>query len=251
VKEYLRSNCTLVSASRKLKNTGLEFVIEAFSSIKSNVNIVGRAYMELSESSEFYYKNPNEKKVAFGLIKDFDLGIQDIAIESINLDSLPDHIKMKIKEDKPELFDEERDGFLAVDAIHSYGGKEYTLPLFYESDGTLSLYNILRYIVPVLISGGVAVIDELESGLHPLMVEKIVKLFLDPATNKGGGQLIFSTHSVGILELLDSNQVTLIEKDEETGSSDIYRLSDIKNVLPRDNFYKQYLSGRYGATPEF
>ena len=78
---------------------------------------------------------------------------------------------------------------------HHLSGVAYLRPLLQESRGTQALFVLLRYILPVLESGGVAVIDEFETGLHPHMVRAIVELFYSREHNPKGAQLIANFHS--------------------------------------------------------
>ncbi len=47
--------------------------------------------------------------------------------------------------------------------------------------------------------GGVLMIDELESSLHPMLAQRLVGLFNDPVSNPRNGQLIFTTHDTNLL----------------------------------------------------
>jgi len=100
----------------------------------------------------------------------------------------------------------------------------------------------------VLENGGLAVIDEFENDLHPLMLEPILDLFANPETNPQGAQLIFSTHAVEVLNLLEKSQVMLVEKDSNCLST-AYRMDTVEGIRNDDNFYAKYMAGAYGAVP--
>ena len=55
-------------------------------------------------------------------------------------------------------------------------------------------------------------------------------------------------HSVSLLEDLEKEEIVLCEKDRQ-GRAEVYSLMDIKSVHRRDNLYKKYLGGVYGAVP--
>jgi len=93
-----------------------------------------------------------------------------------------------------------------------------------------------------------AVIDEFENDLHPLMLEPILDLFANPETNPLAAQLIFSTHAIEVLNLVEKSQVMLVEKDEDC-LSQAYRLDSIEGIRNDDNFYAKYMAGAYGAVP--
>ena len=89
-----------------------------------------------------------------------------------------------------------------VKAISMHQGKDqhgngqlYPLDLSNESDGTRTLMSIAPAIESVLANGGVLLTDEIEKGLHPLLVDYIVAKFQSKETNPKGAQLIFTTHN--------------------------------------------------------
>lgn len=90
--------------------------------------------------------------------------------------------------------------------------------------------------------------DEFENDLHPHMLEPILDLFANPATNPKDAQLIFSTHAIEVLNLLEKSQIMLVEKDEERIST-TYRLDTVEGIRNDDNFYAKYMAGAYGAVP--
>ena len=68
--------------------------------------------------------------------------------------------------------------------------------------------------------------------------------------NKNGAQLIFNTHDTNLLKLniLRRDQIWFTEKDDKSGISDLYPLSDF-SVRKTENVLKGYMLGRYGAVP--
>jgi AAA15 family ATPase/GTPase len=122
------------------------------------------------------------------------------------------------------------------------------LPFNRESNGTQGAFILLSRLLPVLEHGGLAVIDEFENDLHPLMLEPILDLFANPETNPLSAQLIFSTHAIEVLNLVEKSQVMLVEKDEDC-LSQAYRLDSIEGIRNDDNFYAKYMAGAYGAVP--
>ena len=69
-------------------------------------------------------------------------------------------------------------------------------------------------------------------------------------TNKFA-QLLFTTHETGLLnlDLFRRDQIWFTEIKVPDRSTDLYSLTEIKNVRKEDNFGKGYISGRYGAIP--
>lgn len=124
------------------------------------------------------------------------------------------------------------------------------MPFQLESEGTQTFFAYCPAIYTALKTGKTAVIDDMGGKLHPLLVRSLVDLFNDKTTNPNGAQLIFNTHNVDLLDLdmLRRDQIYFVEKDNSTGESELYSLSDFS---PRktDKIQKGYLLGRYGAVP--
>jgi hypothetical protein len=125
----------------------------------------------------------------------------------------------------------------------------------HESAGTNKLFDLSGYIVFVLVYGRVLIIDELDSKLHPILTQEIIKLFNNPETNPKNAQLIFTTHDTNLLgaNLFRRDQIWFTEKDEFE-ATDMYSLLEFKdedgNTIRKDrSFEKDYIRGRYGAIP--
>lgn len=129
-------------------------------------------------------------------------------------------------------------------------GEEY-FPLESESKGTVKLYAMQYPVLQVLRKGGILLIDEIESSLHPLLCEKILALFNNKETNPKNAQLIFTTHNTLLMrsDLLRRDQILFTEKNLY-GASTMYSLYDIDlNIRNNFNYLNNYLSGRFGAIP--
>jgi AAA15 family ATPase/GTPase len=136
-------------------------------------------------------------------------------------------------------------------AIHRVDGHDYKRPLMAESRGTQALFVLLRYILPVLETGGVAVIDEFETGLHSHVVKYVVELFYSKKTNPKGAQLIANFHTDYLLQsTLEKYQIVFTEKDPDTQSTEAWRLDKVKGVARNaNNHYAKYHAGAYGGIP--
>ena len=136
---------------------------------------------------------------------------------------------------------------------HSAEDDDSWLDLDEESDGTKTLFRMAPSIFESLESGGLLLVDELESSLHPLLGLAIVGLFNSPKTNPHDAQILFTTHDTNLLgntlgePLLRRDQIWFTEKDKD-GATRLYPLTDYK---PRksENLERGYLQGRYGAIP--
>jgi AAA15 family ATPase/GTPase len=118
-----------------------------------------------------------------------------------------------------------------------------------ESGGAQKLFALTGPLFDILENGSVLIVDELNRGLHPLLVRALVALFQNPENNPHGAQLLFTTHETNLLdpEFLRRDQIWFTEKNAEQAS----KLFPLTDFAPRKNeaFESGYLSGRYGAVP--
>lgn len=118
-----------------------------------------------------------------------------------------------------------------------------------ESEGTIKYFALAYPIIDALDHGKRVIIDELDSKLHPLLVKRIIALFNNVNTNPRGAQLLFTAHDTHLLsaELFRRDQVWFTQKDN-LGATELYSLAEYK-VRSNSPFEKDYLLGKYGATP--
>lgn len=134
--------------------------------------------------------------------------------------------------------------------LHKHGDTTFELEINEESSGTQQFIALKENIDYVLENGGVALIDELNAYLHPMMVEAIINKFLDPSINTGKGQFIFSTHDLQVFRQLDPSQISLAEKDD-MGITSVKRFDSQPRLRPADDYIKRYLAGQYGGRQRF
>jgi len=119
-----------------------------------------------------------------------------------------------------------------------------------ESDGTIKIFNIMPTILMNLEQGGVLCIDELDVKFHPLLFKKIVNMYKDKNINKNKAQLIFTAHSTFLFNSDDMrrDEIYLVSK-EYSGKSNLYSLSEFRNLRVDADYEKKYLTGQFGAIP--
>ena len=127
-------------------------------------------------------------------------------------------------------------------------GQTFDLDLDQESAGTQRFFELAGPWLDTLDRGHVLLVDELETSLHPVLVQELLRLFFGPR-NQSGAQLVFTTHDPMLLDsgILRRDQVWFTER-QDGGGTCLYPLSDFK---PRNDelLLRGYLSGRYGALP--
>lgn len=118
-----------------------------------------------------------------------------------------------------------------------------------ESEGTIKYFSLAYPVIDALDNGKRVVIDELDSKFHPLLVKRIIALFNNAQTNPKGSQLLFTAHDTYLLSagLFRRDQVWFTQKDN-FGATELYSLAEYK-VRSTSPFEKDYLLGKYGATP--
>ena len=127
-------------------------------------------------------------------------------------------------------------------------GLSRPMPFHVESHGTQQFIRHFPYLDYALAIGGVAVIDELDMAMHPVMMGEILRWFRDPERNPHNAQLWMSCQSPSLLEDLQKDEIAFCEKDAQ-GRTDVFSLNDVKAVRRDDNFYRKYMGGHYGALP--
>ena len=180
----------------------------------------------------------NYKTELLKFIKTFDSGIEGIR-------TTPDSIEAV----------KSNNGIIDIEVLHrGENGEEKALPFYLESNGTRKMFYLFDFFMDALKNGMVLFVDELDAKLHPLLTRYIINLFHNSDTNKGNGQLIYSTHDTVNLnkDTFRRDEIWFAEKDKD-GISTIYSLADYKinDVKVRNDatYNKDYLSGRYGAIP--
>jgi len=202
----------------------------------TNVNVFGRMHMDygLLQAAEHFSGSSGQQTHMEQLLAGWDLGLSGVSLQQVPAPS-PDDPNRKV---------------WMPFGKHKNKSSEFVLPFLVESSGTQSAFVLLSRLLPTLEIGGLAVIDELENDLHPHMLEPILELFANPATNPRNAQLLFTCHAVEVLNLIHKSQVMLVQKNPDCEST-ACRLDAVEGVRNDDNFYAKYMAGAYGAVPEF
>jgi uncharacterized protein len=117
-----------------------------------------------------------------------------------------------------------------------------------ESAGTQRFIEIFPRLHYALELGGLAVIDELDTDFHPLLLPELFRWFSDPSRNPRGAQLLFTAHNPALLDNLEKEQIFFVEKPSGQPTH-IYGARDIKGLRRDLSLMRKYLSGELGAVP--
>jgi len=134
-------------------------------------------------------------------------------------------------------------------ALFEHEGLAGPMPIVYESHGTRQFIKLYPFILEALETGGIAVIDELDATIHPLLLPEILRWFYDSDRNPHNAQLWMTCHTPSLLEDLLKEEVLFCTKDFD-GKTSVYSLRDIQSVRRSDNYYRKYLGGSFGAVPQ-
>jgi uncharacterized protein len=228
-----RPNASLLSIAAQY---GVPLAIEFVkSNLLSNIISLGRVNLsgqQVVHAAERFAKNQVIADWMKKLLCSWDLGLSDVELREKDIEQSDGSTKKT---------------WLPF-GVHNVDDKDYKLRLIEESSGTQGAFLLLSRLLPVLEVGGIAVIDEFESELHPHMLESILDLFANPKTNPHNAQMFFTCHAAEILNVLPKSEVVLVEKNN--CQSEAWRLDDVEGIRSDDNFYAKYMSGAYGAVPE-
>jgi hypothetical protein len=218
--DKIREGASVVATLALFEHEPSQILVSAADGIFSNI-LVDKT--ELSDDSVIRYlaENPNVVTELNKELQRIDVGIQNMEIISTPSGPAP---------------------------IFRHEGLLVEMHWNLESHGTRSFIRMFPWLLLSLLRGGVAIIDELDISIHPLILPEIVRWYYDPKRNAHNAQIWMTCHSVSLMDDLMKEEIVLCEKDRR-GRSEIYALSDVKATRRNDNLYKKYLSGVFGAVP--
>ena len=220
--------------------------------IDPNVKMFAYAGKQIEKDAEL-------KKYLLDFIHKADYNITDVYSERESV-PIPDFIRTSILEDdtlppklKERMLSENRIERLNTDFQHTVrnkrGVEQYRLSNELQSAGTRRTFGLEAAIYEAIQSEGILPIDELESSLHPELVEFIIEHFL---RKPGRSQLIVTTHYDPLLNTVDDlfrkDSVWFTEKGDD-GHTRLYSLTDFKGLSKVSSFQKSYRNGVFGALP--
>lgn len=220
LEKILRSNASVISTLAQLNHPIASSIVESTNATISNI-LIDKLEFPDDMIFEQYIARPE-------LIEEFnrEVGRVDIGVQDL---------KILKRADGPRL-----------EFFHK--GLTLPMPFFMESHGTQQFLKLFPLISDSLETGSIAIIDELDAAIHPMILPEIISWFHDPARNPRNAQLWMSCQNVSLLEELSKDEIVFCEKDLR-GRTEVYCLNDIKAVRRDDNYYKKYLGGFYGAVP--
>jgi AAA15 family ATPase/GTPase len=256
IKQVTRPNSLFLSAAAQNNYERLAVVQRWFAERFSLIS--GQECDQMLPFTANRCNRPRIKEAIRKLIGFADIGIDDFEVIE---EEAPEKFKKfydvvirALSETNPDVVQaiSAREPFTRTDVRMMHRGLDghlYPLAHRQQSRGTLAYFGILGPMMEELKDGSILLIDELDSSLHPHLVQQFVHIFNSPRLNPFGAQFIFTTHDTNLMSsgMLRRDQFWFTEKDVE-GTSKLYPLSDFK---PRkdQNLELGYLHGRFGAIP--
>ena len=230
----IKDRASLIAVLAQYGHKNSVAIQRAASMLFTNVPLPGQLalhpYWYESAVTQVYRGEKRYRDTLIDFIRLIDLGIEDIDFGEMTTNNFdPVHVENSL----PTF-------------IHENLSRKLTFPE--ESHGTRALYTILLPIIRAIDSGGIAILDEFDSDIHPMVIPKIIELFQSNKYNPGKAQLIFCGHNPYTLSSLEKEEVYFAEKSSR-GASRYFGLRDVKGVRRSDRYFTKYLSGIYGGTP--
>lgn len=219
----------------------------------TNIQVVNMAAMRgLSNLSEETF-SAEKKEEYLRILKSADPTLEDIQVE-FNEKKVEKHsLDSDDLENRAVVLKSVRVDVKSTHSIYDNhkAVSQSELPfLQIESNGTIKLLDILPTIFDALSTGNVLIVDEIENGLHPTVVKKMIELFYNPETNPHNAQLICTTHNILLInEAVQRDEVWLMDKNEY-GESSMKHISDISGLRSYDKLGQKMIEGAFGAMPK-
>ena len=223
LKNILRPNVALIATLVQLGHKPSIALRGLASQVTTNI-LLERHEFNDAIIAQHYAQNAEQLAALNKEIQRLDLGIVEVTMEK-------DPVTQQVHR---------------ISFIHN--GLATPLPAASESHGTRQFMRIFPFLFIALQTGGIAVIDELDTSIHPLILPEILRWFYDPTRNPRNAQIWFTCQNISLLRELTKEEILLCEKDNLGGTS-VFGLSSIKSVRRIDNYMTKYLGGTYGAVP--
>lgn len=203
-------------------------------------------------------ENKDLTKYLVNFLNEADFNITSILSDVVNRQISDEEVKFRISDDsipKDEIERIKKEKTVPLlrtsfeHTVENENGQEtYQMNRRDESTGTLRTFGIETALYEALAGNAFLAIDEIETSLHPKLLEKILYEYLK--TNSRS-QVLVTTHNDGLLDLVDDlirkDSVWFTDKDK-AGVTDLYKLTDFRGVNRLSSIREAYRNKRFGAT---
>ncbi len=247
-------------AARSQVNTAMPAIDKAMNWLYENIMPCVYPSVNMSPfATKTLQENLEAKEYVLKFIKQADFNITNIRTETIKQDIPQELINIMLEDngipesEKSRLEKEHSiastNTFFEHTVITDNGVERYNLPEGYQSAGTLRTFGIETAIYASITKGALLSVDEIESSLHPDILEFVIQEFL---LKRGNSQLLVTSHYDPLLSFVDD----LIRKDavwftekQKDGNTSLYSLVEFKGLNRLSSIRNAYLNGKFGALP--
>ena len=122
------------------------------------------------------------------------------------------------------------------------------IPFELESTGTQQLLEIIKFIF-LSILGNIVIVDEMENGIHDLLIYEVISSLLDSFNYIENAQFIATTHSTYLMEMLPHESIYILVSDV-FGRKNILSIDNFNfRTQKNNNIRLKYLRGDYSGIP--
>lgn len=226
IKDYpprtFRENVSVIPTLAQYAHPVASELVSSLNSVQTNINLLQKYDFDIDNIIRYYSSNLGVLSKLNNKIRMLDFGIDEVVIRN--------------------------DTGTQPSPFFRHAGLSKELIFATESQGTQKFFTIFPFLNFVLETGGVAILDEIDNDIHPMLMPEIISWFHNHDSNPHNAQLIIACHNASLLEGLEKEEVFFAEKDS-CGRTSVYGLKDILGVRRIDNYYKKYLGGVFGAVP--
>ncbi|WP_025770777.1 AAA family ATPase [Thioalkalivibrio sp. HK1] len=222
---FQRPDASIISIMIRLNHDIAQAIGSSIGWVTSNLRVPGWLFGGLPPITPFAYRDQENLDSLNHELRRADFGIEEAIFER-----------------------EERSKNTRLEFKHR--GLDKRIDFLEESSGTIKFMNYFHIFNRMFIEGGLAVIDEIDASLHPLLMREIPRWFADDDRNRKGIQLWMSCQDPTLFDDLLKEEIVLCDKNSQ-GASEIYGLKEIDGVRRDENFKDVYLIGAYGGVPQY
>lgn len=217
----IRDNASILSTLAQFNHSISVKMLLALNGVRTNLHGSDRMRVEPTSWMSYYADNKEYLDRLNKEIRRLDVGLESMQIEQSST---------------------------GPRAAFKHIGLDIPIYISEESAGTRKFIELYPYLQYVLDTGGTAIIDELDSDFHPLLIREIFNWFYDRQRNPHHAQLLFTAHNPYLLDELEKEQIFFAEK-KSGQPTEIYGARDIQNLRRTPSLLKKYLMGELGAIP--
>ncbi|MGO1468629.1 MAG: AAA family ATPase [Tissierella sp.] len=211
LQKYARSNLFIIDNKKTTLNYA-NILVPIKNKKNEDIKHTPKKVLEIGMGESVYLR----KEVVFEIEDSLQLANKVIS------EIIPE-LEIKIKELKTQ------DDKVLIELLACRDGRE--IPMKYESDGIKKIVAVIHLLIAMFNNRSITVlIDELDAGIFEFLLGEIIEILEE----RGKGQLIFTSHNLRPLEILNKNNLVF------TTTNINNRYIKLKNVKTNNNLRDMY-----------